>query len=77
MDILYVVAYGNLIPQYILDLPKIAPVNIHGSLLPAYRGASPLQAVFLDGLTQTGITLMKMEAGLDSGPMIDKQIFKL
>lgn len=77
IDILYVVAYGNLIPQYILDIPKIAPINIHWSLLPAYRGASPLQSVFLDGLTETGITLMKMEAGLDSGPMIDKQIFKL
>lgn len=70
-------AYGNLLPQHILDIPKIAPINIHGSLLPAYRGASPLQTVFLDGLTETGITLMKMEAGLDSGPMIDKQIFKL
>ncbi len=77
IDILYVVAYGNLLPQHILDIPKIAPINIHGSLLPAYRGASPLQTVFLDGLTETGITLMKMEAGLDSGPMIDKQIFKL
>jgi methionyl-tRNA formyltransferase len=77
LDVLYVVAYGNLIPQNILDIPKIAPINIHGSLLPAYRGASPLQSVFLDGLTETGITLMKMKAGLDSGPMIDKQIFKL
>ncbi len=77
IDILYVVAYGNLLPQHILDIPKIAPINIHGSLLPAYRGASPLQTVFLDGLTETGITLMKMEAGLDSGPMIEKQIFKL
>jgi methionyl-tRNA formyltransferase len=62
IDILYVVAYGNLLPQYILDIPKIVPINIHGSLLPAYRGASPLQTVFLDGLEQTGITLMKMEA---------------
>lgn len=77
IDILYVVAYGNLLPQHILDIPKIAPINIHGSLLPAYRGASPLQTVFLDGLKETGITLMKMEAGLDSGPMIDKQILKL
>ena len=77
IDILYVVAYGYIIPQHILDLPKIAPINIHGSLLPAYRGASPLQSVFLDGLRETGITLMKMEAGLDSGPMIDKQIVKL
>ncbi len=77
IDILYVVAYGHIIPQHILDLPKIAPINIHGSLLPTYRGASPLQQVFLDGLTQTGITLMRMEAWLDSGPMIDKQIIKL
>jgi methionyl-tRNA formyltransferase len=77
VDILYVVAYGNIIPQYILDIPKIAPINIHGSLLPTYRGASPLQTVFLDGLKETGITLMKMEAWLDSWPMIDQQIFKL
>ncbi len=77
IDILYVIAYGNILPQHILDIPKIAPINIHGSLLPAYRGASPLQQVFVDGLTETGVTLMKMEAGLDSGPMIDKQIFKL
>ena len=77
IDILYVIAYGNILPQHILDIPKIAPINIHGSLLPAYRGASPLQQVFVDGLDETGITLMKMEAGLDSGPMIDKQIFKL
>lgn len=77
VDILYVIAYGNILPQHILDVPKIAPLNIHGSLLPAYRGASPLQQVFVDGLSETGITLMKMEAWLDSGPMIDKQIFKL
>lgn len=77
IDILYVVAYGHIIPQEILDIPRIAPINIHGSLLPAYRGASPLQQVFVDGLRETGITLMRMEAGLDSGPMIDKQIFKL
>lgn len=77
IDILYVVAYGNIIPQHILDIPKIAPLNIHGSLLPAYRWASPLQTVFLDWLQETWITLMKMEACLDSGPMIDKQIFKL
>lgn len=77
IDILYVIAYWNILPQHILDIPKIAPINIHGSLLPAYRGASPLQQVFVDGLAETGITLMKMEAGLDSGPMIDKQMFKL
>lgn len=77
IDIIYVIAYGNIIPQHILDIPKIAPLNIHGSLLPQYRGASPLQQVFVDGLEETGVTLMKMEAELDSGPMIDKQFFKL
>lgn len=77
IDILYVVAYWNIIPQHILDIPKIAPINIHGSLLPYYRWSSPLQTVFLDWLKETWITLMKMEAGLDSWPIIDKQIFKL
>jgi methionyl-tRNA formyltransferase len=47
-DFIVVVAYGKIIPQQILDIPRIAPINVHGSLLPAYRGASPLQSVFLD-----------------------------
>lgn len=53
IDILYVIAYGYILPVSVLDLPRIAPLNIHGSLLPAYRGASPLQQVFLDHHTQT------------------------
>lgn len=76
-DFIYTIAYGHIIPQAILDIPKIAPINIHGSLLPEYRGASPLQQVFVDGRSETWVTLMKIEAGLDSGPMIDKQVFKL
>ncbi len=76
-DFIYTIAYGHIVPQHILDIPRIAPINIHWSLLPLYRGASPLQQVFVDRLSETGVTLMKMEAGLDSGPMIDKQIFKL
>jgi methionyl-tRNA formyltransferase len=48
-DLLVVIAYGKIIPQHILDIPAIAPINVHGSLLPEYRGASPIQSVFLDG----------------------------
>ena len=52
-DILVVIAYGKILPQHILDIPKVAPINVHGSLLPAYRGASPIQSVLLDDQTET------------------------
>ena len=74
-DFIIVVAYGKIIPQSILDVPRIAPINIHGSLLPKYRGASPIQDVFLHGETETWITLMRMEAWLDTWPMIEKLSF--
>ena len=61
-DFLVVIAYGKIIPQTILDIPNIAPINVHGSLLPKYRGASPLQSAFLDNEAETGITIMKMNA---------------
>ena len=61
-DFLVVIAYGKIIPQAILDIPTIAPINVHGSLLPKYRGASPLQSVFLNNEEETGITIMKMNA---------------
>jgi len=76
-DFLVVIAYGKIIPQAILDIPNIAPINIHGSLLPKYRGASPLQSVFLNNEEETGITIMKMNAGLDTGDMIDKLKFRI
>ncbi len=69
-DYLVVVAYGKIIPQSLLDMPRITPINVHGSLLPAYRGASPLQSVFLDGKEHTGMTIMRMVAELDAGPII-------
>jgi methionyl-tRNA formyltransferase len=72
-----VIAYGKIIPQYILDIPKIAPINVHGSLLPKYRGASPLQSIFLNQDETSGITIMKMDAEMDTGDMIDKLKFKL
>jgi len=71
-DFVIVIAYGKIIPQTILDIPNVAPINVHGSLLPEYRGASPIQSVFLDQKSESGITIMKMEAWLDTGPMIDK-----
>lgn len=71
-DFLVVIAYGKIIPQAILDIPNIAPINVHGSLLPTYRGASPIQSVFLDKKQNSGITIMKMDASMDTGAMIDK-----
>jgi len=76
-DYLVVIAYGKIIPQYILDIAKIAPINVHGSLLPKYRGASPLQSVFLNQERQTGITIMKMDANMDTGNMIDMLKFDI
>ncbi len=69
-DLIVVAAYGLLLPQAVLDLPEHGCVNVHASLLPRWRGAAPIQAAILAGDTETGITLMKMEAGLDSGPVL-------
>ncbi len=68
-DVLVVAAYGLLLPQSVLDIPRIAPINIHGSLLPLYRGAAPIQRAIMDDHEETGIAIMQMEAGLDSGPV--------
>jgi methionyl-tRNA formyltransferase len=76
-DFFVVIAYGKIIPQSILDIAKIAPINIHGSLLPEYRGASPIQSVLLDEKEETGITIIKMDAGMDTGNMINKVKFKI
>src|SRR3989339_1045174 len=62
--------YGLIIPQRVLDLPKKGIINVHTSLLPNYRGASPIQTALMNGETQTGVTIMKMDAGLDTGPII-------
>lgn len=70
-DFLVVIAYGKIIPQHILDIPTFWPINVHGSILPKYRGASPIQSVFLHDEKETGITIMKMDAWLDTGDMID------
>jgi methionyl-tRNA formyltransferase len=69
-DISVVVAYGQILPKNIIDLPKLGTLNIHASLLPALRGAAPIHAAIRQGLTQTGVTVMKVIPALDAGPMI-------
>ncbi len=69
-DLLIVVAYGEILPQAVLDLPAIAPVNLHFSLLPDLRGASPVQTALLEGRHETGVTTIVMDTGIDTGPVI-------
>ena len=69
-DVYIVAAFGQILSQEILDLPKYGCLNIHASLLPKYRGASPIQRVIIDGETETGVTIMQMNAGLDTGDML-------
>ena len=69
-DLMVVVAYGQILPQSILDLPAHGCLNVHTSLLPKYRGAAPIQWAIADGEPETGVTIMKMDAGLDTGPIL-------
>jgi methionyl-tRNA formyltransferase len=69
-DLMIVVAYGQILPQNILDLPQFGCLNVHTSLLPKYRGAAPIQWAIADGEAETGVTIMKMDAGLDTGPVL-------
>ena len=72
-DVIVVVAYGKLLPPSVLNYPKYGCVNVHGSLLPEYRGAAPMQRAILDGKPETGITTMYMAEGLDTGDMLLKE----
>ena len=69
-DVLLVAAYGLILPQRVLDIPRLMPLNVHASLLPKYRGAAPIQRAIMQGEAVTGATIMRMEAGLDSGPIL-------
>ncbi len=71
-DIAVVAAYGLILPQDVLDTPKLGCLNVHGSILPRWRGAAPVQRAILAGDEQTGVTIMQMERGLDTGPMLAK-----
>jgi len=71
-DVMVVAAYGLILPQAVLDLPRFGCLNIHASLLPRWRGAAPIQRAILAGDPETGITIMQMDAGLDTGSMLTK-----
>ena len=74
LDAAVVVAYGLILPQAVLDIPRYGCWNIHVSLLPRWRGAAPIQRAIEAGDTQTGITLMQMDAGLDTGDILKQQV---
>jgi len=76
-DLIIVIAYGKIIPQAILDIPTHGCLNVHASLLPKYRGAACLNAPILNGDSETGVTVMQMEAGLDTGPILRQAKIKL
>lgn len=76
-DIIIVAAFGQLIPKEILELPKFGCINIHASLLPKYRGAAPIQQAVIDGEKESGVTIMQMAEGLDTGDMISKIVIPL
>lgn len=71
-DVIVVVAYGKILPKYILDYPKFGCINVHGSILPQYRGAAPIQWSIINGDSVTGVTIMYMDEGMDTGNMIEK-----
>lgn len=73
-DIAVVAAYGLILPQTVLDAPRLGCLNVHASLLPRWRGAAPIQRAILAGDAATGVTIMRMEAGLDTGPMLARQV---
>lgn len=76
-DVICVVAYGRILPKELLDIPKMGCINVHGSLLPKYRGAAPIQWSVLNGDKETGITTMYMDVGMDTGDMILKEKVKI
>ena len=71
-DMIVVAAFGQILPQSVIDIPRLGCINVHGSLLPLLRGASPMHAAILNGYDESGITIMRMDAGLDTGDMISK-----
>ena len=73
-DLIAVVAYGKILPTYVLDFPRYGCINLHGSLLPKYRGAAPMQRAIIEGEKETGVTTMYMAQGLDTGDMLEKAV---
>ena len=73
-DLIVVVAFGQILPKALLDIPRHGCINVHASLLPRYRGAAPLNWCIINGETETGVTTMQMDAGLDTGDMLLKKV---
>lgn len=76
-EVMVVAAYGLILPQQVLDIPRLGALNIHASLLPRWRGAAPIQRALLAGDRETGISIMRMEAGLDTGPVLLQEAFAI
>ena len=76
-DMIVVAAYGKILPKNVIDYPKYGCINVHGSYLPEYRGAAPMQRAIIDGCEYTGVTIMKMDVGLDTGDMITRKKTKI
>src|SRR5258705_9756930 len=72
-DLIAVAAYGQILPKTILDLPRLGCLNVHTSLLPRYRGAAPIQWAILNDDSETGVTIMKMDAGMDTGAIVSQE----
>lgn len=72
-DLMIVVAYGQILPKAVLEIPRLGCINVHASLLPRWRGAAPIQRALMAGDKETGVTIMQMAAGLDTGPMLIKE----
>ncbi|HUJ82799.1 MAG TPA: methionyl-tRNA formyltransferase [Candidatus Acidoferrales bacterium] len=71
-DAIVIIAYGQIIPAGLLEIPRLGWINVHASLLPKYRGAAPIQWAIINGETRTGVTTMRIDAGLDTGPMLER-----
>ncbi len=76
-DLMVVVAFGQILRQEVLDLPRYGCINVHASLLPRWRGAAPIQAALYHGDRESGVTIMKMDAGIDTGPILSQQSVKI
>lgn len=76
-DLIVVVAFGQILPKSVLEIPRYGCINVHASLLPKYRGAAPINQAIIDGETETGITTMLMDVGLDTGPMLLKRALSI
>ena len=72
-DVMVVVAYGQILPARLIDAPRLGTVNVHGSLLPRHRGPAPVEWAILSGDTETGVTIMQMDAGVDTGPILTQE----